>query len=80
MNKKQDLPLKDLYEALANHLVGQLQSDECPASVAEVARKFLADNGITADLEDLLSRAAQGEGEGRVLPFSKPREPEEEYG
>lgn len=62
--------MERLFAALADNLSEQLANPECPGSVAEVARKFLSDNGVNMDLNALIEQAT--EVGGRILPFSTP--------
>jgi len=45
-NKRLEQIMADLHEELATQLLGQVQSGDTTASILNVARQFLKDNGI----------------------------------
>ena len=45
-NKRLDQILAELHEELANQLLGQVMAGETTASILNVARQFLKDNGV----------------------------------
>lgn len=67
--KKPELdPMVSLFNALASRLAESI-GDEMSPAMAEVARKFLADNGINCDLSQAAADTAAGELAGKALPF-----------
>ena len=46
MNKNFEAIMADLHEELAKQLLGTVQTGEATASILNVARQFLKDNGI----------------------------------
>jgi|TARA_R110002124_G_scaffold153683_1_gene320703 hypothetical protein len=45
-NRKLEVIMADLHEELATQLLGHVQAGEATASIFNVARQFLKDNGI----------------------------------
>jgi len=45
-NKRLDQIMSELHEELANQLLGQVMAGDTTASILNVARQFLKDNGI----------------------------------
>ena len=68
--EQQHAALKKLWDALVLHLLDALQGDKpARASMLDVSRRFLADNGINAVSRPDLRRGLEAIAELRNLPF-----------
>jgi hypothetical protein len=68
--EQQQEALKKLWDAMALRLLEVLQGDKpARASMLDVSRRFLADNGINAVSRPDLRRGLEAMAELRKLPF-----------
>jgi hypothetical protein len=66
--------LRDLHDALLKNLLARIKSgEEVKAADLEVARKFLADNGVNADAERNHGLKTLNTGVLANLPFTELR-------
>ena len=70
--EEQQAALKKLWDAMVTRLLAALQGDKpARASMLDVARRFLADQGFTAVSRLDLRRGLETMGQLRNLPFDK---------
>jgi hypothetical protein len=68
--EQQEAALRQLWDAMARHLLDKLQPDQpARASMMDVCRKFLLDNGFNAVTRPDLRRSLQAMADLRSLPF-----------
>jgi len=68
--------LGDLQIQAIKEIISQIKTGEAPPAIFEVARKLLADNKITADVQ----KAPQLKRLSQVLPFVDPTMPQVQGG